>query len=136
LGNSERPGVAAEVERWLPMLYEKVEVLLVDLRQEKDLVSCPGADLALVFGGDGAILRAARQMGYCQVPVLGINLGKLGFLADLSPEELRHCFPEVAKGNYRVTQHVMFECSLDTPQGPRTLLGLNEVVVQAGPPFH
>ena len=40
----------------------------------------------LVLGGDGAILRAARQMGYRQAPVLGVNLGKLGFLADLSPD--------------------------------------------------
>src|SRR5205823_9037495 len=135
LGNPNKPGVRAAADRLRPLLEQIGEVTVFDLERSVDL-SCSDADIALVLGGDGAILRAARQMGYCQVPVLGINLGKLGFLADLSPEELRHCFPEVAKGNYRVTQHVMFECSLDTPQGPRTLLGLNEVVVQAGPPFH
>ena len=89
-----------------------------------------------MLGGDGAILRAARQMGYRQTPVLGVNLGKLGFLADLSPDELRVCFPKVVRGEYRVTQHLMFECRVDTPAGERTLLGLNEVVLLAGPPFH
>ena len=46
------------------------------------------ADVAIVLGGDGSILRAAHQMGHRQVPVIAINLGKLGFLANLTPEEL------------------------------------------------
>ena len=46
------------------------------------------ADLAIVLGGDGSILRAARQMGHRQVPVVAVNLGKLGFLANMSPAEL------------------------------------------------
>jgi NAD+ kinase len=85
-----------------------------------------------VLGGDGAILRAARQMGYRQIPVLGVNLGRLGFLADLDPGELRTCLPLVIRGEYRITQHLMFECVLDD----RKFLGLNEVVVHSMPPFH
>ena len=135
LGNVNKPGVRAEAERLRPLLQQHAEIAVFDLLRERDL-SQEHADLALVLGGDGAILRAARQMGYRQVPVLGINLGKLGFLADLSPDELRHCFPEVARGNYRTTRHLMLECSLETPQGTMTFLGLNEVVIQAGPPFH
>lgn len=135
LGNAERPGVGAEVERWLPLLKAKVEVLVVDLRQEKDLATCPSADLALVFGGDGAILRAARQMGYRQTPVLGINLGRLGFLADIHPHDFNTCFVQVLQQSYRVTHHLMFECVIETPDGPaQTILGLNEVVVHAMPP--
>jgi NAD+ kinase len=101
----------------------------MDLSQDK-------ADLALVLGGDGAILRAARQMGYHQTPVLGVNLGKLGFLADLTPEEIRHCFPQVVQGEFRVNWHLMFECLVESPEGPRTFLGLNEAVLRTGPPFH
>jgi NAD+ kinase len=74
-------------------------------------------------------------MGYRQTPVLGINLGRLGFLADLSPEELRTVFPRVVQGEYRVTQHLMFECLLEGPGESRTFLGLNEIAVQTGPPF-
>lgn len=135
LGNAGKPGVRKEAELLQPFLGQYADICMFDLCREKDL-STTRADLALVLGGDGAILRAARQMGYHQVPVLGVNLGKLGFLADLRPDELRDCFPEVARGNYRVTEHLMFECVLETPEGSTTFLGLNEAVIQAGPPFH
>src|SRR5439155_24779009 len=111
------------------------QIVAFDLYQEKDL-SALSADLALVLGGDGASLRAARQMGYRQTPVLGINLGKLAFLAYLSPEELRHCFRQVVAGDYRVTYHLMFEATIETPQERCTLLGLNEVLIHTGPAFH
>lgn len=135
LGNASRPGVREEAERLLPFLRQHCEVVLVDLQQETDLHAL-SADMTLVLGGDGAILRAARQMGYRQTPVLGVNLGKLGFLADLSPEELCTCFPRVVKGDYRLTRHLMFECLVEWPGGRRTFLGLNEIAVQTGPPFH
>jgi NAD+ kinase len=135
LGNASRPGVLEESERLLPFLREHAEVVLVDLRQEENLTVCD-ADLTIVLGGDGAILRAARQMGYCQTPVLGVNLGRLGFLADLSPDELRACFPRVVAGEYRVTHHIMFECLVEAPAGPLTYLGLNEIAILPGPPFH
>jgi NAD+ kinase len=135
LGNANRRGVREEAEQLLPFLKEHCEVVVLDLNQEQDLSSTP-ADLALVLGGDGAILRAARQMGYHQKPVLGVNLGKLGFLADLRPDEIRCCFPQVVGGDFRVTRHLMFECLVETLTEKRTFLGLNEIVVQAGMPFH
>ena len=135
LGNTNRPRVQEEAERLLPFLREHAEVVVFDLDQSQDLSNIQ-ADIALVLGGDGAILRAARQMGYRQTPVLGVNLGKLGFLADLNPQDLCSCFPQVLQGEYRVTQHLMFECQVDGPQGSRTFLGLNEIAIQAGPPFH
>lgn len=138
LGNAQRQGVTEEVARWLPFLRDHADVLTVDLHQEQDLARYPGADLALVFGGDGAILRAARQMAYHQVPVLGVNLGRLGFLADIHPQELHQSFLQVLAGEYRVTRHVMYECVVSGPrvEAGRTFLGLNEVVVHTSPPFH
>jgi NAD+ kinase len=137
LGNAGREGVTTEVERWLPLLRENADVLIVDLRQESDLASLPAADVALVFGGDGAILRAARQMAYRQAPVLGINLGRLGFLADIHPQDFRDAFTQVVQRNFRVTEHLMFECVIEGPADtpPQTILGLNEVVVHAAPPM-
>jgi NAD+ kinase len=136
LGNAQRAGVMEEVTRRLPFLREHAEVVAVDLLQEKQLADLPAADVALVFGGDGAILRAARQMGYRQVPVLGVNLGRLGFLADIHPEKFPDCFLQVIKGNYRVTRHLMYECVIDNGAAPLTFLGLNEVVVHTTPPLH
>lgn len=148
LGNAQRVGVVEESEALVPFLRQHATVVAVDLHQELDLGAYT-ADLTLVLGGDGAILRAVRQMGYRQVPVLGINLGRLGFLTDLSPEELRHWFPQLAKRNCptSVTEHLMFECQVargDEKDGSiqvlrereTSYLGLNEITIQTGPPFH
>src|SRR6516225_2261882 len=99
LGNASRPGVSEEAERLLPFLSAQCQVVVFDLRGATELPAAT-ADLALVLGGDGAILRAARQMGYQQAPVLGVNLGKLGFLADLRPDEVQTYFREVVRGEY------------------------------------
>src|SRR3954467_12612390 len=109
LGDGQRAGGGEEAERLLPFLRDHCDIVVFDLTQTRDLCAVE-AELTLVLGGDGAILRAARQMGYRQVPVLGVNLGKLGFLADLSPDELRQVLPCVVRGEYRVAHHLMYEC--------------------------
>jgi NAD+ kinase len=91
------------------------------------------ADLVVVLGGDGAILRACRQMGDRQLPIVGINLGRLGFLADLSLAAFRDQLPKLCAGDYRVVEHLMYECTLRPGAGgTETHLGLNEVVVSCG----
>lgn len=131
LGNGYKPQVPALVAALVPHLREHCTIVVQDLEQRVDL-SGYEADIALVLGGDGAILRAARQMGYRQAPVLGINLGKLGFLADLQPDEVVANWPRIVRHDYAIARHLMFECVVDG----RTILGLNEVVVRAAPPFH
>ncbi|HEV3236371.1 MAG TPA: NAD(+)/NADH kinase [Gemmataceae bacterium] len=135
LGNAHRSGVQAEADRLAKIICNHCEIVVFDLFQEKDLSNIQ-ADMALVLGGDGAILRAARQMGYHQTPVLGVNLGKLGFLADLNSEEVSGCLPIVQEGKFRVTWHLMFECLVVGPTGSQSFLGLNDVVIRAGKPFH
>jgi NAD+ kinase len=91
------------------------------------------ADLVVVLGGDGAILRACRQMGMHQLPILGVNLGRLGFLADVSPGEFRDCFSQIHGRQYRIVEHLMYECVLVQRDGTtQSFLGLNEVVVSSG----
>lgn len=135
LGNARKSGVQEQSDRLLPQLRALGEVTAFDLEQTVDL-SRREADVAFVLGGDGAILRAARQMGYRQVPVLGVNLGTLGFLADLSPDEVNQHLPQIVAGNYRTTNHLMFECVVEAAGGSEIHLGLNEVVMHTGPPFH
>lgn len=94
------------------------------------------ADLVLVLGGDGAILRACHQLGRHQRPILGVNLGRLGFLADLSPDEFREMVPRLAQRRFRIVEHVMFECELRRADGStETFLGLNESIVGAANPL-
>lgn len=94
------------------------------------------AKYAVAMGGDGTILRAARLMGRRQLPVIGVNLGRLGFLADLPPEELAEALPQLASGRCRLVDHLMFDCTLLRADKPiDTRLVLNEVSVLAGFPF-
>lgn len=136
LGSAQRPRVPAESARLRPLVEAHVEVLAWDLQSAIDLGTLD-FDLAIVLGGDGSILRAARQMGYQQRPIVGVNLGKLGFLADLAPDELEAALPRLASGDYRVVEHLMYECALLREGHPvETHLGLNDVVLHSGAPFH
>src|SRR6187401_1349079 len=85
LGAGYRPHVREHATLWLPQIQEVCEVVVTDLENQADLSGLE-ADFAIVFGGDGSILHAVRQMGLKQLPILGVNLGKLGFLANVSPE--------------------------------------------------
>jgi NAD+ kinase len=91
------------------------------------------ADLLIVLGGDGAILHASRILARRQIPILGINLGRLGFLADLQPEDLRNNLENICHRNFHVEEHLMFECVHRAADGQESVfLGLNEVVALSG----
>ncbi len=66
-------------------------------------------DLAIVVGGDGTILNAARSLAHADVPLLGINVGRLGFLADISPEDLDTSLNEILNGHYHEEQRFLLE---------------------------
>jgi len=110
---------------------ERTEVVAAAVTEDLQLHGLD-ADLVVVLGGDGAILRACRQLGKEQLPILGINLGRLGFLADLSPDEFREKFSQIRAGEFRVVEHLMFECQIHHADGTiDTHLGLNETAIQA-----
>lgn len=90
-------------------------------------------DLVLVLGGDGTILRTCRQLGAKQLPIMGVNLGRLGFLADLSPDDFQRRFAEIHAGRFSVSKHLMYSCRLSRADGSHeTHLGLNEVTIHSG----
>jgi len=70
------------------------------------------ADLILVLGGDGTMIAAARLMGDAEVPVLGINYGGLGYLAEFRIEELYSALESILEGRYRLDHRVMLDVEL------------------------
>jgi NAD+ kinase len=135
LGSGERPGLLEEVNRLRPVIDRHVEVVLADFQYERDLTEAT-ADLAIVLGGDGSILRAALQMQENQTPILGVNLGKLGFLASVSPTDLPTVLPGVIGGECRIVEHLMLRCTVFSDgELVAETLGLNEVAIFAGPPY-
>jgi NAD+ kinase len=136
LGSGDRrPQILPESQRLRPVIEQSADIVLTDFHYREDL-STLEADLAIVLGGDGSILRAARQMGARQLPILGVNLGELGFLADVQPDELATVLPDVCAGQCRIVEHLMLRCSVW--RGGELLaerLGLNEAAILGGPPY-
>jgi NAD+ kinase len=89
-----------------------------------------GADLLLTLGGDGTFLAGARLAAPQGTPILGLNLGRLGFLTELEADELEDGLTRFLAGDYRIEERTMLEVSLSTGDRLRERsIGLNEVVV-------
>lgn len=135
LGFGGRPGLPEIAEKLTVDIQEHARVVATDFTGEKDMAAVD-ADLAIVLGGDGSILRAAHQMGNRQRPVAAVNLGRLGFLADLSLDEVPALLKDYRAGELGIIDHLMFIGELVRDgRVVRRQLGLNEVSVQNGAPF-
>jgi NAD+ kinase len=89
------------------------------------------ADLLVAVGGDGTLLHAAHLAVGHSVPILGINRGRLGFLADVTPENMLESLDEVLLGHYSRDLRTMLDATLSAPGSPdRTIRVLNDVVLQ------
>jgi len=94
---------------------------------------CVGTDLICVLGGDGTFLRAARGIGDSAAPTLGINLGRVGFLAKVETDDLEQALAKVAAGNFALEDRFRIEATLLREDGERVRHAcLNEVVVARG----
>ena len=110
---------------------------LASVRDEDAIAQqLPGLDLLMTLGGDGTILRAARLAAPHGKPLLGINMGQLGFLAELAPEEMLTKVPAILEGHFWMEDRLMLQvtsihnegrCKLNTP-----LLALNDAAVGRG----
>jgi NAD+ kinase len=89
------------------------------------------ADLVIAIGGDGTMLYASRLVAGRDIPLLGINRGRLGFLADITPAEMLRRLDEVLAGEYEVDRRLMLAATIDDGSGTlRQALALNDVVLQ------
>ena len=88
------------------------------------------ADLLIVVGGDGTLLKAAQLIAARPIPLVGVNLGKLGFLADITPEQVQEDIAAMLEGDYTHEERMMLEAHAQrgkSTEAPRT--ALNDVVV-------
>lgn len=99
---------------------------------ESDLGGGPDLDLVLTLGGDGTLLRGARAAGPRGVPVLGCNLGRLGFLTHVGREELGTALAAVAKGEHELEERLALEVRVPpacVPDDDPTFYGVNDAVL-------
>ncbi|MFW5841499.1 MAG: NAD(+)/NADH kinase, partial [Planctomycetota bacterium] len=96
------------------------------------------ADLAIVFGGDGTLLGAARALAGTDVPILGVNMGKLGFLAEFNVDHMVKHFQQVLDGHIETTERMMLQATVRSRgvgEVRFTSPVTNDVAISAGPPF-
>ncbi len=84
-------------------------------------------DIVISIGGDGTILRIARLVSGHATPILGINLGKLGFLAEVSLEELDDCITEILRGDYGIEDRMMLQTRIN--KSKQCMFALNDIVL-------
>ena len=87
------------------------------------------ADMVLSMGGDGTFLKAASHVGNKNIPILGINTGRLGFLADVSPEEMEETFEDIYKGNYKIEDRSVLQAFSEGQPLKGYPCGLNEIAI-------
>lgn len=87
------------------------------------------ADMVISIGGDGTFLKAASRVGRKNIPILGINTGRLGFLADVSPEEINDTFNEIHKGQFKVEDRSILQLESDLEELKGYPFALNEIAI-------
>ena len=95
----------------------------------------PTTDVLFVLGGDGTFLRAARAVAEVDVPLLGVNLGKIGFLSKVEAEELEAVLVRIAEGRYRLEERMVLEGRIHPGGGDATderMIALNDIVIARG----
>jgi NAD+ kinase len=100
----------------------------------EDAQLASSVDLLVAIGGDGTLLNAARQVARHDVPLIGVNRGRLGFLTDISPEHMLDAIDAILAGDYLAEQRRLLRAAIagDDPAGEASMLALNDVVLQKG----
>jgi NAD+ kinase len=133
LGDGTKPAVRAAAVRVRGLLEPRARVVAVDLEGTRDLLRIR-ADLAIVLGGDGALLSVARRLGANPVPIFGVNFGKLGFLTEFTENEIASGLDAWLRGELPPpVERMRLRCALSStktgaPGGP--WLALNDAVLE------
>ena len=124
--------VAGQIKAWLTECGDTVQMVWLEDKPTKAVQ----ADLAVVLGGDGTILNAARWLGISGVPIVGVNIGKLGFLAEFSVSELKEYWADICAQRCRIVERMTLDCEL-CGVGTESFCqpAINDVVITAGDPF-
>jgi NAD+ kinase len=136
-GDPGKEGVGEAIREFAEFVKGKARIV-ASYRIE----SCPASilkkcDFAIVFGGDGSIISTARNLSYACVPVIGVNVGKLGFLAEFSVEELKEFFDDIASRKVLIEKRMMLSCRIFSGKSRQRFssVAINDVFITAGPPF-
>lgn len=142
IGNASKPetpgAIRALVEildrRSIPfLLHDQLIDVFSDLNGIGETVSMEGliggATIAIAFGGDGTMLATSRTLAGTGIPLLGVNLGKLGFLAEFSVETLEQTIDELVNGACHIVDRALLCATFPDDPSQEPLIGLNDIVI-------
>ncbi|NBC17298.1 MAG: ATP-NAD kinase [Bacteroidetes bacterium] len=109
-----------------------VDASLCQQHTEPDLADA--SDVILSFGGDGTLLNSAHEVGARGTPLLGINIGRLGFLADVEVGQVREAIRHLDQGTYSIEPRLVLTTEFDVDGTRRHVWALNEFVIARGGP--
>jgi NAD+ kinase len=113
--------------------YSITEKLLLNQKNYENEFIYEKSDFILVLGGDGTMLGAARNVSKYGTPILGINMGHLGFMTDVEIKDTFQALEKVIAGKYEIEERMMLEANIISKSGDKkTLLCLNEICIAKG----
>jgi NAD+ kinase len=150
-GDPKKGPVAAAIDEFITFVQDKARIVSSGRIEDCTAKALKDCNFAIVFGGDGSIISAARNLAKAKVPVIGVNLGKLGFLAEFSIDELEQFFDDIVSAKAPVEKRMMLGCevlssfsgSMQKGTGSKgyarsakfSSIAVNDVFITAGPPF-
>ena len=112
LGDLNKKKIQDTIFGLKPWLDKHVIAEIVDLSKEKKIEK-QGAEIAVVFGGDGAILSTCRGLGGNQIPIIGVHMGRFGFLAELMEKNVCASLEKIFIGNYLIRKRMLLLCRVE-----------------------
>ena len=123
-------------KRHIPVIYADnlLKFLFLTSEHETAPVGEIGRNCSVVvaFGGDGTILSTANHVGVTGVPILGVNIGTLGFLAQVTVDELETTIDDLIQKNYSIVERMVFKVDIEREYLTKTYFAINDVVLDKG----
>lgn len=121
-----------DIEIFIQKKFYEYLLSFIDLKEYKvDIINdkCPNLDMVFSIGGDGTFLRTVSEVREKHIPVLGINTGRLGFLADVSEGDMEETLSEIIKGNYTIEERSQLQLNVIDSSSEITDYALNEIAI-------
>ena len=137
IADCSRPGIAEICTDVRQTVARHAEIVGELSPTEHSLPMDQDIDLAVVVGGDGTLIRQARRLADCQVPLVGVNVGRLGFLAEFDAQSLAEHAEVVFGGATPTHEYMLLETAVLDEEGniTRKEVAVNDCVISAGEPF-
>ncbi|MFQ5412965.1 MAG: NAD(+)/NADH kinase [Phycisphaerae bacterium] len=135
MGNPDKPDASAALDDLAAFAGARCDVVGVARGLDGRAAVDAGAERIVVIGGDGTLIGVARSLGSRQVPLIGVNVGKLGFLIEFTVDELKAHFERVVGDDALVRPRTVLRVQVQNGASRREQPAVNDCVIQAGAPF-